>query len=149
MLAGLQLSAQIRELAVESGLLQTVVAVDDNCAFNATFEVFLPIGTLSFYPAHHITMGEGGCVAHMFDRKGSLTVDKGKGEVGRQDVVPEGLVPVDPRVQVLGASSDHLVLDVHDLPEPPRLGDSIAFIPNYAATLAAFTSPYVEKRFVG
>ena len=69
--------------------------------------------------------------------------------MGRQDVVPEGLVPVDPRVQVLGASSDHLVLDVHDLPEPPRLGDSIAFIPNYAATLAAFTSPYVEKRFVG
>lgn len=37
------------EIYVESGLLQTVVAVDDNCAFNATFGVFLPIGTLSFY----------------------------------------------------------------------------------------------------
>lgn len=69
--------------------------------------------------------------------------------MGRQDVVPEGLAPLDPRVQVLGASSDHLVLDVHDLPEPPRLGDAIAFVPNYAATLAAFTSPYVEKRFAG
>lgn len=69
--------------------------------------------------------------------------------MGRQDVVPEGLMPVDPRVQVLGASSDHLVLDVHDLPEPPRLGDAIEFVPNYAATLAAFTSPYVERRFVG
>jgi predicted amino acid racemase len=69
--------------------------------------------------------------------------------MGRQDVVPEGLVPVDPRVQVLGASSDHLVLDVEDLPRPPRLGEAIAFIPNYAATLAAFTSPYVEKRYVG
>lgn len=69
--------------------------------------------------------------------------------MGRQDAVPEGLTPLDPRVQVLGASSDHLVLDVHDLPEPPRLGDAIAFVPNYAATLAAFTSPYVEKRFVG
>lgn len=68
--------------------------------------------------------------------------------MGRQDVVPEGIVPLDPRVQVLGASSDHLVLDVHDLPEAPRLGDAIAFVPSYAATLAAFTSPYVEKRFV-
>ncbi len=68
--------------------------------------------------------------------------------MGRQDVVPEGIVPLDQRVQVLGASSDHLVLDVEDLPAPPRLGDEIAFVPNYAATLAAFTSPYVEKRFV-
>jgi predicted amino acid racemase len=56
---------------------------------------------------------------------------------------------VDPRVQVLGASSDHLVLDVEDLPAPPRLGDRITFVPGYAATLAAFTSPYVEKRFFG
>lgn len=68
--------------------------------------------------------------------------------IGRQDIVPDGIVPLDPRIQVLGASSDHLVLDVHDLPEPPRLGDAITFVPGYSATLAAFTSPYVEKRFV-
>ncbi|MDY0339775.1 MAG: alanine/ornithine racemase family PLP-dependent enzyme [Coriobacteriia bacterium] len=67
--------------------------------------------------------------------------------IGRQDVVPEGLTPLDPRIQVLGASSDHLVLDVHDLPEPPRLGEVLEFVPGYAATLAAFTSRYVEKRF--
>lgn len=69
--------------------------------------------------------------------------------IGRQDIVPEGIVPIDPRVEVLGASSDHLVLDVDALPVPPRVGDAIAFVPGYAATLAAFTSPYVEKRFVG
>ncbi len=69
--------------------------------------------------------------------------------IGRQDIVPHGIVPRDPRVQVLGASSDHLVLDVHDLPEPPRLGEPIEFVPGYSATLAAFTSPYVEKRFIG
>ncbi|HZL05030.1 MAG TPA: alanine racemase, partial [Coriobacteriia bacterium] len=68
--------------------------------------------------------------------------------IGRQDVVPEGIVPLDPRIEVLGASSDHLVLDVDALPEPPRLGDAITFVPSYAATLAAFTSPYVEKRFL-
>ena len=69
--------------------------------------------------------------------------------IGRQDVWPEGLVPVDPRVEVLGASSDHLVLDVDALPEAPQIGDSISFTPGYSATLALFTSPYVAKEYTG
>lgn len=69
--------------------------------------------------------------------------------IGRQDAPPEGLVPLDPRVRVLGASSDHLVLDVHDLPVPPAIGDGISFVPNYSATLRLFTSPYVAKETVG
>ena len=68
--------------------------------------------------------------------------------LGRQDAPPEGLTPLDPRVKVLGASSDHLVLDVEDLPTPPAIGESLSFIPGYGATLALFTSPYVEKVFV-
>ena len=69
--------------------------------------------------------------------------------IGRQDAHPAGLRPLDPRVEVLGASSDHLILDVHDLPVRPGVGDTVGFVPNYAATLALFTSPYVDKRFVG
>jgi predicted amino acid racemase len=69
--------------------------------------------------------------------------------IGRQDVDPDGITPIDPGVEVLGASSDHLVLDVDGLARPPRPGDVIAFVPNYSATLRLFTSPYVEKRFVG
>jgi ornithine racemase len=65
--------------------------------------------------------------------------------VGRQDVAPEDLAPLDPRVQILGASSDHLVLDVHDLPVAPRIGDAIEFRPGYSATLRLFTSPYILK----
>jgi predicted amino acid racemase len=67
--------------------------------------------------------------------------------LGRQDAPPEGLRPADPRIQVLGASSDHLILDVHDLERPPALGDAITFVPNYAAALQLFTSPYVHKVF--
>jgi predicted amino acid racemase len=67
--------------------------------------------------------------------------------LGRQDAPPEGLRPADPRIQVLGASSDHLILDVEDLERPPALGDAITFVPNYAATLQLFTSPYVHKVF--
>ncbi len=68
--------------------------------------------------------------------------------IGRQDVAPGALQPADPHVEVLGASSDHLILDVDDLPEPPEIGDAVAFAPGYSATLALFTSPYVEKHFV-
>ena len=67
--------------------------------------------------------------------------------LGRQDAPPEGLRPVDPRVEVLGASSDHLILDVHDLERPPALGDALTFVPTYAAILQLFTSPYVKKVF--
>jgi predicted amino acid racemase len=69
--------------------------------------------------------------------------------LGRQDAPPEGLVPVDPRVRVLGASSDHLVLDVEELPIPPAIGEAVEFVPGYGATLGLFTSPYVDKVFVG
>jgi predicted amino acid racemase len=68
--------------------------------------------------------------------------------VGRQDTVPEVLHPVDPGIEVLGASSDHLVLDVEDLGSPPAVGDRVSFVPGYAALLQSFTSPYVEKVYL-
>ncbi len=69
--------------------------------------------------------------------------------IGRQDAPPTGLLPLDGRVEVLGASSDHLVLDVEGLTEAPAIGDALEFAPTYAATLALFTSPYVKKVYVG
>lgn len=65
--------------------------------------------------------------------------------VGRQDVVPEGLTPLDPGIVVVGASSDHLLLDVQDAEPHPRVGDRLCFLPSYGAVLTASTSPYVEK----
>ena len=69
--------------------------------------------------------------------------------IGRQDVPPGDLTPLDSRIQVLGASSDHLILDVEDLPVPPKVGESIEFRPGYSATLALFTSEYVRNEYVG
>ena len=67
--------------------------------------------------------------------------------LGRQDVHPEGLRPLDSRVEILGASSDHLILDVDALPGPPAPGETIRFVPDYSATLRLFTSAYVRKVF--
>lgn len=64
--------------------------------------------------------------------------------LGRQDVVPEAITPTDPGIIVLGASSDHLILDVTDAASPVRLGDEIGFWPQYSALLVASTSTHVH-----
>lgn len=64
--------------------------------------------------------------------------------LGRADVAVEGLTPCDERMIILGASSDHLLVDVGDA-DAVEVGDEIAFWPNYAALLAAATSPSVAQ----
>jgi len=69
--------------------------------------------------------------------------------IGRQDTRPEGLVPVDNGITIIGASSDHLTLDVEESNCQVRPGDVITFSPDYGATLAATTSAYVRTRIIG
>lgn len=64
---------------------------------------------------------------------------------GRQDIKPDGIRPRDKDVIVLGASSDHLILDVSDCKRDYRVGDVLEFDMTYGAMLAAFTSEYVTK----
>lgn len=79
-------------------------------------------------------------------------VDKGMmrraiAAVGRQDVRVDGLTPVDPRIEIIGASSDHLILDLTKAPEY-RVGDTVSFGLDYGALLSASTSAYVKKEVV-
>ena len=69
---------------------------------------------------------------------------RGIAAVGRQDIAVEGLVPVDPRVRILGASSDHLLLDL-GVAKEYAVGSMLAFRLRYGALLQAATSAYVEK----
>ena len=61
--------------------------------------------------------------------------------VGRQDIDPCGLQA--PRVEILGASSDHLIVKSGD--ELLPVGTEVTFQINYSALLRAMTSPFVEK----
>ncbi len=67
--------------------------------------------------------------------------------VGRQDCRVEGLTPLDPRVFVLGASSDHLLIDVDRMMPAPLPGDVIRFRPDYVGVLQLCTSSFIEKVF--
>lgn len=64
--------------------------------------------------------------------------------IGRQDVSVDGLTPVDQNVGILGASSDHLLLDL-SATDRYRVGNTVAFRLDYGALLSASTSPYVSK----
>lgn len=69
--------------------------------------------------------------------------------VGRQDVDPENLHPIDSEISVLGASSDHLILNVDNSNKNYRTGDIITFKLSYSSLLRATTSSsYVERVYV-
>lgn len=68
--------------------------------------------------------------------------------MGREDIAPDGLKPVDARLKVLGASSDHLLVDASEADSDYRLGGKVDFTVDYGALLMAMTSPYVEKHYI-
>lgn len=69
--------------------------------------------------------------------------------VGREDVMVEGVTPLEPGVEILGASSGYLVLDVSRAKRDLSVGDELRFALDYGALLAAMTSEYVAKHLVG
>ncbi len=67
--------------------------------------------------------------------------------LGRQDVVLNRLAPPF-GVEILGGSSDHLLLDVSNYPAPLTIGDCLTFNLGYGALLAAMTSAYISKEYL-
>jgi ornithine racemase len=81
-----------------------------------------------------------------FDDRGER--DRALVGIGREDVDVEGLTPVDGRLEIVGGSSGYLVVDVTGAAGEIRVGDTLAFAPNYSALVRAMTSPYVEERLL-
>lgn len=68
--------------------------------------------------------------------------------IGKEDIDPGALFPVNPKAEILGASSDHLVINVTGLEDPPAVGEKMVFNLEYGAVLAAMTSKYVHKNII-
>lgn len=68
--------------------------------------------------------------------------------VGRQDIDPNGLTPLDESIDILGASSDHTILDVTKSKKEYKVGDKIEFLMDYGCLLRACTSQYVKKELI-
>lgn len=65
--------------------------------------------------------------------------------LGQQDTPLSGLTPLEPGIQILGGSSDYLVLASE---KRLRVGSILRFLPNYWSLLALMTCPYVRKHYV-
>lgn len=77
-------------------------------------------------------------------RIGTGTVHQAILAIGHQDVDPAGVVPPT-GMCVLGASSDHLVLDVAD--HDVAVGNELSFGVDYSALLRSMSSPFVAREW--
>lgn len=116
--------------------------------FQDTFILRAEIIELSKKPS--VPMGERGQ-----DAFGKVSTFKDRGEIhrgivaiGRQDVLIDGLIPVRDDISILGASSDHLIIEFKNGYKGFSVGDFVSFYPNYGALLALMTSKYVKKRYI-
>lgn len=82
----------------------------------------------------------------VFEDKGNI--DRLILGVGRQDVILDGLTANDSNIKIIGASSDHMILDITDSKKEYHIGDIISFDMNYSSLLSVFNSEYVYKKYI-
>lgn len=81
-----------------------------------------------------------------FEDKGKIL--RGILAVGQQDVNPDGLTPLNDKIEILGASSDHLLLNLEETDKNFKVGDTIKFKLDYGALLQLSTSEYVDTHYI-
>ncbi|MGL4914370.1 MAG: ornithine racemase Orr [Romboutsia sp.] len=68
--------------------------------------------------------------------------------IGKQDINIEGIMPIDKNIEILGASSDHMILSVGNCESNFEVGDKVEFLVEYGGLLTACTSKYVHKELI-
>lgn len=66
-------------------------------------------------------------------------------DIGLLDVDPKYLIPEDGEFEILGASSDMLILNLGENPKQYKVGDTIKFGLKYMGALGILNSSYVDK----
>jgi predicted amino acid racemase len=79
------------------------------------------------------------------DAEGPGTTHRAILDVGYLDISPQYLTPVDPRLEVIGGSSDMLVLNVGDNEASLKVGSYVTFRLKYMGALHLMNSPYIDK----
>jgi predicted amino acid racemase len=143
-----EMPQSVNQLRIGEGILLGVNSVTKNplpCphqdAFNVVAEV-IEVKTKPSMPEGPIATDAFGRVPQWEDlglrRRAILAM-------GEQDMRISGLRPKRNGVTIVGASSDHLVVDVTDAHPCVQLGDELAFDPQYTAVATAMASAAVPK----
>lgn len=140
--------AGINQFRIGEGILlgkETIARQDWPNTYQDAFRLVAEIIECKHKPS--VPIGELGQ-----DAFGNLPVIEDKGiqlrgilNIGRQDIQPDGLMPLDSAISILGATSDHMVIDCTKANSQLQVGSLVAFNLTYGALLAAMTSPFVEK----
>ncbi|MCI5082573.1 MAG: alanine/ornithine racemase family PLP-dependent enzyme [Saprospiraceae bacterium] len=67
-------------------------------------------------------------------------------DVGLLDIAPDYLIPDDPAIEVVNASSDMLIVDLGDTRRNYKVGDMLSFKLKYMGALSLLNSDYIDKR---
>ena len=97
------------------------------------------------YPIGEIGVDAFGKKPHYVD-KGKML--RGIVAIGQQDIALDDITPKDSQIEILGASSDHLLLDLTQSEREYQVGDEIEFSVSYGSVLSTFTSKYIKKEFI-
>lgn len=103
----------------------------------------IEVQTKPSFPEGDIGMNSFGEIPNIID-KGMMK--RGIVAIGKQDVQWENLTPIDPTIEIVGASSDHLILDLSKTNR--KVGDLVRFHINYPGLLQLMTSRYVHKKYL-
>ncbi|NUU99595.1 alanine/ornithine racemase family PLP-dependent enzyme [Marinitoga sp. 1154] len=132
----------------ESIICGTDVTNNRNVPGNRQDTVILEAQIIELKEKPSVPVGEIG-----FDAFGRKPVFEDKGKrlkailaIGEQDISPDGLIPLDEKIEVLHSSSDHTIVDLTESDNQYKLGDTIKFKMSYGSLLKAITSKYVEKK---
>jgi hypothetical protein len=148
---GVELPARINNLRIGSAILRGensitggVLAGYDDDAFTLEAEL------VEIKTKHSLPDGETGPDAFgnrlVFEDRGARL--RGIVNLGRADIRPEGLRPRHRGVEVVTASSDHLILDITGA-KTFAVGDGMRFEMDYGALLQSMLSPYIDKTLAG
>jgi len=69
-------------------------------------------------------------------------------DIGLLDISPEYLIPDDTHIEISGASSDMLVIDLGNSSRNYKVGDLVSFKLRYMGALSILNSDYIEKKIV-
>lgn len=69
-------------------------------------------------------------------------------DIGLLDISPDFLIPMDKTMEIAGASSDIVVIDLGSNPKNYKVGHFLKFKLKYMGALALFNSDYINKKLV-
>ena len=146
-----KLPSKINNLRIGEAILlgrETAYGKQIDGTFNDAFKLVCEVIENKEKPS--VPIGESGV-----DAFGNKPIFKDKGimqrailGIGRQDISIDSLIPIDKDIEVIGASSDHTIVDVTKSKNKYSIGDKIEFLLDYGGIMTASTSKYVKKYYI-